>query len=242
MIPIDDNLPNRYPPLATYGLIGLNVALFVMELKLEATGQLGAFLQSWGVVSDRITSVITDAIRNPSPAAWVALIVMSGGPLLFGMFLHSSFSQILGNLLFLWVFGKRIEEILGHGRFLLFYLVCGILTAIAQVAIAPNLAVPLVGANGAISAILGAYFLNFPKAKIETLLPLIILFIPVEVPAVFYLMWWFIQQAFYGIGQLTVLKMVNPTSLGYWANGVGLFIGAGLVSLLVKYKPKTAIY
>ncbi|MEB3828334.1 rhomboid family intramembrane serine protease [Phormidium sp. CCY1219] len=242
MIPIDDNIPTRTRPLVTSALIGLNVALFILEIKLDLAGELTDFLQTWSVVPDRILAVVTDAIAHQNPAAWVTLIFMSATSFVLGMFLHGSISQILGNLLFLWVFGKRVEQILGHGRFLIFYLLCGILSAIAQVAIAPDLTVPLVGANGAIAAILGAYFLNFPKAKIDTILPLIILFIPIELPISFYLLWWFVQQLFYGIGKLAVIGGVNPFSIGYWAHGVGLIIGAGLVPFFVKYKPNRAIY
>lgn len=234
MIPIDDNIPNRDRPIMTFILIGLNVAILIVELNLEVTGRLSDFLHTWGVVSDRVASLIADVFTNPNPAAFVALIVMSAGSLIISLFLHSSFSHILGNMLFLWVFGKRVEQILGGGRFLVFYLICGLLTEIGQIAIDPTLSVPLIGSNGAIAAILGAYILNFPKAKIETLLPLFIIFVPLQVPAFFYLVWWFVQQIFYGIGKLTIVGGVNPMSIGYWSHGIGVIIGASLVSWMMK--------
>jgi membrane associated rhomboid family serine protease len=153
---------------------------------------------------------------------------MLSSSLLLSIFLHGSFSQILGNLLFLWVFGKSVEDVLGHGRFLVFYLLCGVLTSVVQILAEPTLQVPLIGANGAVAGVLGAYVLSFPKAKIDTILPLAIVFIPIELPACFYLVWWFVQQVFYGIGSLNIAGGVNPPSIAYWAHGVGLAIGAVL--------------
>ena len=156
--------------------------------------------------------------------------------LIGGIFLHGSFAQILGNMLFLWVFGRRVEEILGHGKFLLFYIICGVSVGLVQIFAEPSLNVPLVGANGAMAGVLGGYFLRFPRAKIETILPLIVVFMPVELPVVFYLFWWFIQQWFYGIGSLTVEGGVNTGGVGYWVHGVGLIFGACLVWGLGKLK------
>lgn len=241
MIPLSDNFPSRQP-LVVWGIVGINVALFMAELKFELTGTLGQFLETWGIVPARIHAIATDALSSDNPANWVALIFLSLASISLSLFLHSSFSQILGNLLFLWVFGKSLEEILGHGRFLVFYLLSGFLTGVAQVQIDPQLTAPLVGSNGAIAAILGAYFLSFPTAKVESILPLAIVFIPVELPALFYLLWWFVQQVFYGIGQLEVGGSINEFSLAYWTHGVGLIVGCALIPVMVKRKPSTAIY
>lgn len=231
MIPISDNIPSRSQPIGNYFLIGINVTLFLWELKLEIAGELGDLVNSWGVVPARITAVMADAIASGNPAAWIALLMLSTS-LLLGIFLHSSFSQILGNLIFLWVFGKSVEDILGHGRFLVFYLLCGILTGVVQILAEPTLTMPLIGANGALAGILGAYLLSFPSAKIDTILPLVIVLIPVELPALFYLFWWEVQQMFYGIGSLNIAGGVNPASIAYWIHAVSLFIGAVLVHLL----------
>lgn len=242
MIPLSDRLSSP-KPLVIWGIIGINLGLFIAELKFELTGTLGKFFTTWGIVPARIHTIARDALTDNNPANWVALIVLSSASILFSLFLHSSFSQLLGNLLFLWVFGKSLEKILGHGRFLGFYLLCGFLTGLGQVLIDPELTTPIVGSNGAIAAILGAYVLSFPKAKIESILPLVIIFIPVEVPALFYLLWWFVQQIFYGIGQLEVgVIQINQFSLAYWTHGVGLLIGCALIPLMVKHKPSTAIY
>jgi membrane associated rhomboid family serine protease len=242
MIPIADNIITRRRSIVNYLLIGFTIALFLWELKLEAAGKLSDFLLSWGIVPQQLSAVATEAIGQRNPAAWFVLLFMCARSLLLGMFLHSSFSQILGNLLFLWVFGKSVEDILGGGRFLLLYLLCGALTGIAQILLAPATAVPVVGANGAVAGILGAYFLSFPQAKIYSILPLGIVYIPIEMPALFYLPWWFAQQAFYGIGQLEVAGGVNPGGMVYWGQIVGLAAGACLVPVMAKRKPTTAIY
>lgn len=241
MVPIADNIPRRCQPIVTGLLVGFAIALFLMQLKLEAIGELSDFLQTWGVVPARLSDMAIATILQGNPAAGFALISMGLPSLVSGMFLHGSFGQLLGNLLFLWVFGKRVEEVLGHWRFLLFYLICGILAAAVQILADPTLKVPLLGANGAIASILGAYLLRFPKAKVETILPLAVVFVPVELPAFFYLVWWFVQQGFYGIGQLAVAGGVLGGGIAYWAHGVGLAIGAGLVSLMAKRQPSARL-
>lgn len=230
MIPIADNIPSRRQPFVNYFLIGINIALFLWELKLEVAGELGRFVQSWGLVPAKISTVVSDALASGNPAAWIALL-LSVGSLLPAMFLHSSFSQILGNMLFLFVFGRNIEDILGHGRYLAFYLLCGILIGVVQTLVEPTLTAPLIGANGAIASLLGAYLLRFPKAKIDTIVPLAIVFIPIELPALFFLFWWFVQQMFYGFGSLDT-GGANQAGSAYWAQSVGLVIGAVLIWLL----------
>ncbi|MBW4574552.1 MAG: rhomboid family intramembrane serine protease [Aphanothece sp. CMT-3BRIN-NPC111] len=231
MIPIGDNLPSRSKPIVNYCLIGFNIAFFLWELKLDVAGEIGNLLNAWGLVPSRISTVISDAFTSNNPAAWIALVMVSSS-LLSAIFLHSSFSHILGNMLFLFVFGKNVEGILGHGRYLVFYLICGLLTGVVQILAEPTLAMPLIGGNGAIASVLGAYLFSFPKAKIETILPLVIVFIPIELPALFYLFWWFVQQVFFGIGSLNVPGGVNPVGVAYWAHGVGLGMGAIWVWLM----------
>lgn len=241
MVPIADNIDRRCKPLVTGLLVGFAIALFLMQLKLEAAGELSDFLQTWGVVPARLRDMAIAAISEKNPAAGFALIGIGLPSVVSAMFLHGSFGQLLGNLLFLWVFGKRVEDVLGHWRFLLFYFICGILAAAVQILVDPSLKVPSIGANGAIAGILGAYLFKFPKAKVETILPLAIVFVPVELPAFFYLVWWFVQQGFYGIGQLAAAGGVLSGGFAYWAHGVGLAIGAGLVSLMAKRKSSEAI-
>ncbi|BAZ48943.1 rhomboid family protein [Nostoc sp. NIES-4103] len=229
MIPISDNVRTRSQPIINYWLIGINIVIFFWELKLEISGQLGYFVNSWGVIPAQINGAITNAFFNP--AAGIVVFWRSFS-LLFGMFIHGSFSQILGNLLFLWVFGKTVENVLGARLYLGFYLAAGILTGIVQIIAQPNLTVPLIGANGAIAAVLGAYVMKFPHAKIDSILPLIFIYIPIELPVFFYVFWWFAQQLFYGIGSLNIPPYgVNSFSVAYWMQIVGLFIGAAFMRL-----------
>ena len=228
MIPISDNIYTRRKPIINYWLIGINIALFLWELKLELTGELSYFINNWGVIPAQISEAATQAL-NGNPAAWIIAVLRSTS-LLVGMFLHGSFSQILGNLLFLWVFGKTVENLLGHGRYLGFYLAAGVVTGIIQILAEPSLTVPLIGANGAIAAILGAYVMKFPKVKIDTVLPLIILYIPIQLPAFFYIFWWFMQQLFYNIGSLNIPPVgVNQSGVVFLGQFVGLLIGAAFI-------------
>ncbi|HEY9810132.1 MAG TPA: rhomboid family intramembrane serine protease [Halomicronema sp.] len=229
MIPIADNFESQQKPIVTLFLIALTVAVFLGELKLEVGGILGEVLQGWGVVPGKLAEVASEAFLKLNPAAGIILVVMVVRSLIGSIFLHGSFAQILGNMLFLWVFGRRLEDVLGRGKFFLFYIICGVMVGILQIFAEPSLNVPLVGANGAVAGVLGGYFLCFPRAKIESILPLIVLFVPVEVPVVCYLFWWFIQQWFYGIGSLAVEGGVNGGGLAYWLHGAGLIFGAGLV-------------
>lgn len=225
MIPIGDNLPQRSRPLVTYGLIGLSMGLFVWELQLE-TLALGDFLQTWGVVPARIAALAEDAIAGE----WLALPLLIAA-LLGSLFLHQSWAHLLGNLLFLRVFGARVEATLGHETFLAFFILSGVLTSSFQVLLDPNLTAAFLGASGAIAAILGAYLFCFPKAKIDSILPLIVLFVPIELPAWFYLFWWFVQQVMYEFGSLSVPNSLNLLSLSYWMQAIALILGVAWMKL-----------
>ncbi len=234
MIPISDNIFffSNKRPIIIYGLIGLNLSIFLWEIKLELSNELTNVIYSWGIIPKQISTAFTELLTGNLAA--IVVIAMSFFPLITAIFLHSSFSQILGNLLFLWVFGQTIEKIIGYRRFILFYFLASILTAIIQILADPNLAVPLIGNNGAIAAILGAYIIKFPRTKIDSVLPLLVIFIPVQIPAFFYLFWWLAQQLFYGIGSLNVTGGVNPPSLGYWMHGAGFIVGATLMKILQR--------
>ncbi|MDK3155183.1 rhomboid family intramembrane serine protease [Kamptonema cortianum] len=225
MIPIRDRLPPPRTPLLVYGLIGFNIALFLWEIQLEFAGKLSEVILNWGIIPAQVTQIFSDAVSSGNPAAWFFLVMSIGG-IFPALFLHSSYTQILGNLIYLWVFGRRVESVLGWGNLLGLYLGSGFLVGILQILAEPNLTTPLVGSNGAIAAILGAYLLCFPKAKIETILPLVIVFIPIELPALFFLFWWFVQQAFYGVGELNINGAVNAFSIAYLVQGSGLILGA----------------
>lgn len=228
MIPIRDDSPRHRWSVVSLSLMAIWVAVFAIELKGSASGQLGEVWQTWGLVGDRFWGSLAAAIGGGNPAAAVAWLFFSLPSLWTSLFLHASFSQILGNLLFLWVFAPRLEALWGRWRFLAFYLGCGGLTSGIQAIAASSLATPLIGANGAISAILGAYLVRFPTAKIDSLCLWGLGFVATRLPAWAYGIWWFAQQAFYGIGRLSAEVAVNSWSIGYWAHGFGLLLGAGI--------------
>ncbi len=151
------------------------------------------------------------------------------------MFVHGGFAHLAGNMLFLWIFGDNVEDRLGHGRFLVFYLLCGFAAAVAQTALNPNSLVPMVGASGAIAGVMGAYLVLYPRSRVLMLFP----FPPIlfELPAVFFLVMWFLVQFLNGINQLPIFER-NAISGGvaFWAHVMGFV--AGLLLVLFMRRPE----
>ena len=232
MIPISDNVLSWEKPIINYWLIGINIGIFLWEIKLGMSGELGYFVNNWGIIPALTNTAISNALFYNS-AAWI-IVFWRLLSLPVALFLHGSFSQIVGNLIFLWVFGKSVESFLGHRRYLLLYLAAGIFSGMVQSFFEPNLTVPLIGANGAIASILGAYIMKYPKARIYSILPLLFIYIPLEVPAFVYLFWWFFQQAFYGIGSLNIPNGVNQSNFGYWGQFAALVTGAAFMRMVQR--------
>ena len=155
---------------------------------------------------------------------------------LFAMFLHGGWLHVIGNMLFLYIFGDNVEDILGHGRFLGFYLLCGVASFLAQIAVQSNSMVPNVGASGAIAGVLGGYILLFPRARVVTLLPIFIFFTVVEIPAYIFLGIWFLIQFFSGA---LALGHTSPLSGGvaWWAHIGGFLVGMLLIKLMAPRRP-----
>jgi membrane associated rhomboid family serine protease len=151
------------------------------------------------------------------------------------MFLHGGFFHFGGNMLYLWIFGDNVEDRLGHGRFVIFYLLCGVIAALAQTMMAPDSPIPMVGASGAIAGVMGAYFVLYPRSKIVTLLPIFFFIQLIEVPALFFLGFWFLMQFVNGIGSYA--SAGEPTGgVAFWAHAAGF--GAGLVGVYVFRRPE----
>lgn len=229
MIPITDHIHTRKKPIINYWLIGVNIAIFLWEIQLSVTENLGNLINNWGIIPAQTNVAIYNALFN-NTAAWIVVFwrLIS---LPISLFLHGSFSQIIGNMLFLWVFGKTLEGFLGHRTYLILFLTAGIFSGIVITLLAPNLAIPIVGANAGIAAILGAYLIRFPKSRIYSVIPLIVVYIPMEVPGLLYLFWWFIQQSFYGIGGLNISGGVNQSSVTYWGQFAALVTGAAFMKM-----------
>lgn len=191
MIPLRDRNPTRRAPFVTFALIGACFAAFAVELSVTASGGdsvLAAFFQRWGAVPADITAALEAG--DYLGQATIGMVT--------SMFLHGGWLHLLGNMLFLWIFGNNVEDRLGPAPFLLFYLVGGIGAALAQVVIAPQSDIPLVGASGAIAAALGAYIVLFPGARILSLVFLGFFYQLLEVPALIVLGYWFVLQLFSG--------------------------------------------
>lgn len=225
MIPLRDTIPSRTVPVVTHLLVGLNVAAFAVQLMQGA--RLDLFVERWAFVPAKLFSPSL-AGGGTVPLAAVTLVT--------SMFLHGGLLHLAGNLLYLWIFGDNVEDALGHGRYLVFYLACGVAAALLQGALSPASTVPTLGASGAIAGVLGAYFVLFPRARVVTVVPLFVLFPLVEVPAGLYLLFWFLFQFWMG-GKSLVSGAAGAAQGGvaWWAH-VGGFV-AGLVLLLV-FRPR----
>ncbi|MBD2258782.1 rhomboid family intramembrane serine protease [Pseudanabaena sp. FACHB-2040] len=219
MVPLHDNNPTKITPWVNYGLIVANVLVFIYELMLPSD-QLQSLFQNFAIVP----SQLTEAFQSGDPTQ----ITAQSLTLITSQFLHGGFLHLGGNMLFLWVFGNNIEEKLGRVPYLFFYLACGALAGLAQWFFSMQSSIPTVGASGAIAGVLGAYILRFPKARILTLIPLGIFLTTFRIPAVFFLGFWFFQQAFYGVASLQATTSIETGGIAYWAHAGGFLVGLAL--------------
>jgi membrane associated rhomboid family serine protease len=211
MIPLRSTERVNSKTFATGALIALNVLVFLYQATLDPD-QLTSFAETWGIVPDAISGHLY--------------------ALLTSMFLHGGWLHLGGNMLFLWVFGRNVEDLIGSGRFAGFYLCCGLVAAIVQVIANPYSRVPTIGASGAIAGVMGAYLIKFPRARIVTLIPIFIFITTIEIPAAFMLLWWFVIQLLSGFGSL---GQTDYTGGGVaWFAHVGGFVGG---MLLVRLFP-----
>ena len=215
MIPIRDDNPTELRPVVTLVLIALNVAAWV---RVQGAGmdqeRLEASVWAFGTVPCELTQA---CVRAHGGLGWAELFT--------SMFMHGGWEHIIGNMLFLWVFGNNIEDSMGHARFLLFYLICGVAAGLAHVFLSPGSELPAVGASGAISGIMGAYVVLYPQARVQTWFPPIFF---IHIRAWFFLIYWFALQLLTGVGSLGTGG--DTGGVAVWAH-VGGFV-AGL--LLIK--------
>ena len=210
MFPLYDENPTRITPYFTYGLIGMNVLVFLHEISLSNT-QLEQFFQLYAVIPQQLTT-------NWS-AEWTTLFT--------SQFLHGGWWHLISNMVYLWVFGNNIEDRLGHLKYLFFYLTCGALAALCQWFIGINSIIPSLGASGAISGVLGAYLIWFPSARITTLIFLGFFITTINVPALVIIGIFFLQNLISGFASLqTAANMsVETGGVAYWAHLGGFIVG-----------------
>jgi rhomboid family protein len=228
MFPLKDDLPTRTTPVVTVILMALNILAYLYQTSLEidshGSGAAEAFVREFGLVPCRLTGACQLAADLPSP---VFTIFSS-------MFLHGSFFHIAGNMLYLWIFGNNVEDTLGHGRFLVFYLASGIVAAATQTVMGPESHVPMIGASGAISGVLGAYFLLFPHSNVLTLIIFGFFWRVVRIPAIVVLGFWMVVQILNGLGSFGA-----GGGVAWFAHIGGFFAGMGLI-LLLRPGPRPA--
>src|SRR5688572_17037636 len=153
------------------------------------------------------------------------------------MFLHGGFLHVAGNMLYLWIFGDNVEDRMGHGRFLTFYVLCGMAAALAQTIMVPDSVVPMIGASGAIAGVMGAYFVLYPRSRVVTLVPFFLFFPIIEVPAIFFLGIWFLLQFANGVGSIAAATGPEPVGgVAFWAHIAGFV--AGLSGVVVFRRPE----
>lgn len=225
MIPIKDTIRSRSFPVVTWAIIIANVLVFLYESNLTATG-LQHLIYTYGLVPVDVT------LTNPT--TWF--------PLISHAFLHGSWLHLISNMWTLFIFGDNVEDRMGSGRFLAFYLVGGVAAGIIQMVLGGDPSMPSVGASGAIAAILGAYFLYFPTAKVVTFIPVLLFVWFINIPAVIYLGFWFISQLFSGLSALTLPTGASAGGIAWWAHIGGFVFGLVLALVFTGRKPKTTYY
>jgi len=221
MIPIRDSVRSRRRPLFVYAIVAVNTLVFLNELSMGR--EIVRFFYEYGLVARefwRADSLLDRFI-----------------PVVTSMFVHAGWVHFGGNMLYLWIFGDNVEDRMGHGRFLVFYLICGALAALAQLIVNPNSTAPMVGASGAIAGVLGAYLRMFPRSRIIAVVPVFFFFQLAEVPAAFFLVFWFFIQL--ASGSLAFVAM-QQGGTAFWAH-IGGFVAGFVLGPRFARRPKIEV-
>jgi rhomboid family protein len=231
MFPLKDTIPSRSFPAVNWLLIVVNVLVFiVVELPL-GDRQLGQLFLTFGVVPRQCSAPLLSQQASAALAAPAGLVFGCGVPLFTSMFLHGGWLHLIGNMWALYIFGDNVEDRMGSGRYLVFYLLTGLIAGVTQVAIDPASQVPSIGASGAIAGVLGAYLLLYPRSRIITLIPIFIFPWFVELPAILYLGIWFGMQFLNGVASLGATA---AGGVAFWAHVGGFVSGLLLVWLFAR--------
>ncbi len=208
MFPLRDTQPSYSKPVVTILLIAVNLLVFLFEFSLDDYSR-NQFIAVYGLTPDNFS------VLN----------------IFTSMFLHGGWLHVLGNMWFLWIFGDNIEDILGHGKYLAFYLLCGVAAALTQTFMSLDSRVPMVGASGAIAGVMGAYMVKFPRSRIQTLVFIFIFFTRIDVPAWLMLIYWFAVQFFSGVGSIGY-SQASQGGTAFFAHIGGFLVGIALVNLM----------
>ncbi len=218
MFPIKDDVIRQKIPIVTWGLIALNIIIFIYQIKLPQY-QLMQFLAKYSLI----------------PASFFSQEIKTNYyTLVSSMFLHGSFQHILSNMWILWLFGDNVEDRMGSFSFLMFYLICGIIAGISHIYLESRSLVPSIGASGAIAGVMAAYMLLFPGARVLTLVPIFIIPRLISLPSVIFIGIWFITQLLYGM--MAFFENVGIGGIAWWAHIGGFLGGLFLYSFFLKRK------
>jgi membrane associated rhomboid family serine protease len=225
MIPLRTSERTYSAPAVTLTLIAINLLVFLYEVSLQNAhfrysievipGTLDAFILNFGIVPEQFSSHPYSVLTS--------------------MFIHGGWLHVLGNMWFLWIFGKAVEDLLGHGRFLIFYLVCGVAAGLMHVFMSDrfgNTMIPTVGASGAIAGVMGAYLVKFPRARVITLIFVFIFITTIDIPAAFLLIYWFLIQFYSGVGSIRDAAESQQGGVAWFAHVGGFIAGMALVALM----------
>ncbi|MEZ8221743.1 Membrane associated serine protease, rhomboid family [Candidatus Fervidibacteria bacterium JGI MDM2 JNZ-1-D12] len=228
LLPLKDDIPSRRFPFVTYSIIAVNIVVFMFEATMSKE-QLQAFFELIAVIPAEYTAFLRG---EPVP-----LLKLLAAPFA-SMFLHGGWMHLFGNMWFLYLFGDNVEDAMGHSRFLLFYLLTGLAATVAHIFVNPLSSIPIVGASGAISGVVGAYFLMFPTARVLTLVPIFFFVDIVLLPAVVFIGMWFLFQFWSGLLSLAVPHMGG---VAWWAH-IGGFIAGLILAPIMREKQKPIRY
>jgi membrane associated rhomboid family serine protease len=226
MFPLRDNTPRNSVPVVTTLLVVINVMVFLFEVSLPP-GQLERFVELFGLVPKRFA--------HPPWAVWVGFPADQYWPILTHMFVHGSLLHLFSNLWILWIFGDNVEDRMGHVRFVIFYVLCGLVAGAVHLYTNHDSTLPVVGASGAIAGVLGAYFVLYPRARLVCVLPIFFYPLFFEVPAFVFLILWFLTQLY--SGALSSLSGQHVGGVAWWAHVGGFAAGVLLHWFFLARRP-----
>ena len=224
MIPLKDDIPSNTFPIVNVTIIVINVAVFLYQFFLGP--EVEPFIERFGVIP-------ADYFQSASSGGGVLRLFTS-------MFLHGGFMHVGGNMLYLWIFGDNVEDRMGHGRYIVFYLLCGLAAGVTHILTNQESNVPTIGASGAVAGVLGAYTLLYPRARVLVLIPIFYFMEFIRLPALAVLGIWFVMQLFQG----TLALSANSTATGgvaWWAHVGGFLFGISTIYLFAKKRTSVAI-
>jgi membrane associated rhomboid family serine protease len=229
VIPYRDENETIRTPIVTFALIAANVLAWFLAQGAGTTEALAASVCNYGLIPGELTLQAAPGAGFAMDENMACVVDPGRAPehILTSMFLHGGWMHLIGNMWFLWLFGNNVEDSMGRGRFLLFYLLCGVAAAFAQVFADPGSILPMVGASGAISGVMGAYIVLYPRVRVYTLVPIVIIFTSVALPAWVMLGYWMLLQVLGGLGG-------QEGGVAFWAHVGGFVAGIVLIKLFAR--------